>query len=62
MKGNIIEVSDGEIYLCIGTEVGAAVGQELNVYKITGKARNIKGGPLRLYTFKYRESQDHRGS
>jgi hypothetical protein len=57
MKGNIIEVSDGEIYLCIGTEDGAAVGQELTVYKITGKSGNIKGAPAgftRLNTGKVR--------
>ncbi len=34
MKGSIIEASDSEVYLCIGSRDGAAVGQELDVYKI----------------------------
>lgn len=34
MKGSIIEASDSEVYLCIGSKDGASVGQELNVYKI----------------------------
>ncbi len=34
MRGSIIEASDSEIYLCIGSKDGASVGQELNVYKI----------------------------
>lgn len=34
MKGSIIEISNSEIFLCIGKKDGAAVGQVLNVYKI----------------------------
>ena len=34
MKGSIIETSDADIYLCIGSKDGAAAGQELNVYKV----------------------------
>src|SRR4030067_3731241 len=34
MKGSIIETSDSEVYLCIGSKDGASVGQELDVYKI----------------------------
>ncbi len=34
MKGSIVDASDSEVYLCIGSKDGAAVGQELNVYKI----------------------------
>ena len=34
MKGSIIEVSDSDVYLCIGSKDGASVGQELDVYKI----------------------------
>jgi hypothetical protein len=34
MKGSIIEASDSEVYLCIGSKDGASVGQELDVYKI----------------------------
>ncbi len=34
MKGSIIEASDSEVYLCIGSKDGAKVGQKLNVYRI----------------------------
>ena len=34
MKGSIIEASDSEVYLCIGSKDGASVGQELDVYKV----------------------------
>lgn len=34
MKGSIIEASNSNVYLCIGSEDGAVVGQELNVYKV----------------------------
>ncbi len=34
MKGSIIEASNSDVYLCIGSKDGAAVGQELDVYKI----------------------------
>jgi hypothetical protein len=42
MKGNIIETYNSDIYLCIGSNDGAEVGQELDVYKITiiSKARS----------------------
>ena len=34
MKGSIIEASDSDVYLCIGSKDGASVGQELDVYKV----------------------------
>ncbi len=34
MRGSIIEASDSEVYLCIGSKDGASVGQELDVYKV----------------------------
>ena len=34
MKGSIIEASDSDVYLCIGSKDGATVGQELDVYEI----------------------------
>ena len=42
MKGSIIETYDSDIYLCIGSNDGAEVGQELDVYKIRtiSKARS----------------------
>ena len=33
MKGQILEVSDGEAYLCIGSAEGAKAGQEFSVYR-----------------------------
>ncbi len=39
MKGSIIETSDSEVYLCIGSKDGASVGQELDVYKIVRVTR-----------------------
>jgi len=35
MKGSIIEKSGSEVYLCIGTNDGASVGQELEVFKVS---------------------------
>jgi hypothetical protein len=34
MKGSIIEASNSDVYLCIGSKDGASVGQELDVYKV----------------------------
>ncbi len=34
MKGSIIESSDSDVYLCIGSKDGAVVGEELDVYKV----------------------------
>jgi hypothetical protein len=45
MKGSIIETSDSEVYLCIGSKDGASVGQELDVYKII--QRQSKTTPFR---------------
>jgi hypothetical protein len=39
MKGSIIEASDSDVYLCIGSKDGASVGQELDVYKIVRGTR-----------------------
>ena len=33
MSGQILDVTDGTVYLCIGSKDGAEVGQELTVYK-----------------------------
>ena len=45
MKGSIIEASDSQVYLCIGSKDGASVGQELDVYKII-KTKS-KGTPFK---------------
>jgi hypothetical protein len=45
MKGSIIEASDSDVYLCIGSKDGASVGQELDVYKII--QRQSKATPFR---------------
>lgn len=34
MKGSILEKEDSTVYLCIGKNDGAKVGQELDVYKV----------------------------
>ncbi len=34
MRGSIIEASNSDVYLCIGSKDGASVGQELDVYKV----------------------------
>ncbi len=34
MKGSIVDASDSDICLCIGSQDGASVGQELDVYKV----------------------------
>jgi hypothetical protein len=39
MKGSIIEASDSDIYLCIGSKDGASAGQELDVYKVVRVTR-----------------------
>jgi hypothetical protein len=33
MRGQILEVADGEAYLCVGSRDGAKPGQELAVYR-----------------------------
>lgn len=33
MKGQVLDVSDGEAYLCIGSADGAKAGQEFPVYR-----------------------------
>jgi hypothetical protein len=42
MRGSIVDVVDSSVYLCIGSADGAAVGQELNVYKIVETSANPK--------------------
>ena len=47
MRGQILDVTDGQAYLCIGSAHGAQVGQELTVYRFTRVATPIpvKGNP-----------------
>ena len=45
MKGSIVEASDSDVYLCIGSKDGAFVDQELDVYKII--QRQSKATPFR---------------
>lgn len=35
MKGQILDVADGEAYLCIGSAEGARTGQEFTVFRFT---------------------------
>jgi hypothetical protein len=46
MKGTILSTQDHGVYLCIGTEHGAAAGQVLDVVKITRvRAGSPKAAP-----------------
>ncbi len=45
MKGSIVEASNSDVYLCIGSKDGASVGQELDVYKVL--QRQSKATPFR---------------
>lgn len=46
MKGQILDVSDGVAYLCIGSAEGAKAGQEFLVYRHTKIAYSgTKGAP-----------------
>ena len=40
MRGQVLEVTDGVVYLCIGSNDGAAIGQEYSVHKII-KTKNL---------------------
>jgi hypothetical protein len=44
MKGQILDVSDGVAYLCIGSAEGAKAGQEFLVYRHEKLPYNPKGG------------------
>jgi hypothetical protein len=44
MKGQILDVSDGEAYLCIGSAEGAKAGQEFLVYRHEKLPYLEKGG------------------
>ena len=35
MRGQVLDVTDGSVYLCIGYREGAKVGQEYAVYRFT---------------------------
>lgn len=35
MRGQVLDVSDGMAYLCIGSQDGARAGQELEAYRFT---------------------------
>ena len=48
MKGSVLEVTDGMAYICVGTNDGAQVGQELIVVRFTktGESPGLKGQPM----------------
>ena len=54
MKGSIIEASNSDVYLCIGSKDGASVGQELDVYKVVRVTRarptfkRVHSGKIRI--------------
>lgn len=45
MRGSVLEVSDGNAYVCLGTEQGAKVGQEFMVYRYVKTVQPPKGQP-----------------
>lgn len=47
MRGQILDVTDEGVYLCIGRKDGAVVGQEYEVYRFT-RVSNFKS-PLPTY-------------
>lgn len=44
MRGSVLEVSDGTAYICLGTDQGAKVGQELKVQRYVKTGVSPKGG------------------
>lgn len=42
MRGSVVDLVDSNVYLCIGSADGAAVGQELKAYKIVETSGNPK--------------------
>lgn len=46
MRGQILEVTGDEVYLCIGSRDGARVGDELEVVKFSSAGGNPKAGPM----------------
>jgi hypothetical protein len=45
MKGSVVPVSSPDVYVCVGTRVGATVGQEFEAYNIGAKPMAYKGSP-----------------
>lgn len=43
MRGSIVDTSGSHVYLCIGSNDGASVGQELYMYKITQASTSSTG-------------------
>lgn len=52
MAGSVLESTETEIYLCIGTSEGAEVGQELDVVRVT---RDTSTNPKHGLRFKHRK-------
>ncbi len=48
MRGQILEVNGPDAYLCIGSEDGARVGQELTVYRFE-RTGNLSSKPSQRY-------------
>jgi len=47
MRGTVLEVVDGTIYLCVGSSDGAKAGQELTVIRVVNTGNfNPKGYPV----------------
>ena len=44
MRGSVLEVTDGTAYICLGSDQGAKVGQELTVQRYVRTGASPKGG------------------
>ncbi len=63
MRGSVLEVSDGNAYICLGTDQGAKVGQEFTVHRYVKTAATPKGVPSykieTVGTVKITETESH---
>ena len=51
MRGQILDASNREVYLCIGTEDGASVGQVVDVYKFERDKKSLPLGNKSGFVF-----------
>ncbi len=52
MRGSILDKTDKEIYLCIGSKDGAQVGQKFDVYKLVKEPFHYKAKAITTWTYK----------
>jgi hypothetical protein len=52
MRGTIVDKTDKEIYLCIGSKDGARVGQQFDVYKVVKEHFRYQARAITTWTYK----------